>query len=82
MRIKHSLITEKASILMEKENSLQFIVDRKAKKDEIRKDLEELFDVKVVSIRTLITPKGEKKAIVKLSDEYDAKEILTRLKLY
>ncbi|RLE51058.1 MAG: 50S ribosomal protein L23, partial [Candidatus Methanomethylicota archaeon] len=41
--------------------------------------IEKLFDVKVVKVNTLITPKGEKKAYIKLAPEFKASDIATRL---
>ncbi len=71
--------TEKALGLIEKENTLTFIVQRNAKKHEVKRAIEELFNVKVERVRTLITPKGFKKAYVKLSPEYKASEVATKL---
>lgn len=73
------LHTEKALTLIEKENTLTFIVDRRATKKDIERAVEELFGVKVDRVRTLITPKGEKKAYVKLSEGYSASEVATKL---
>ncbi len=77
--IKRILATEKAINYIENHNTLVFLVDLKANKHEIRKAVEELFGVKVVKVRTLITPKGEKKAYVRLASEYKASEIASRL---
>ncbi len=52
-------ITEKNTILRE-ENKYVFKVDKKSKKDQIKKAVEELFNVKVTSINTMIV-KGKKK---------------------
>ena len=71
--------TEKALGLVEKSNTLTFIVNRSATKHQIKKAIEELFKVKVVDVRTLITSRGEKKAYIRLSPEYKASEIATRL---
>lgn len=71
--------TEKALNYIELNNTLTFIVDRKATKNDIRRAIESLFDVKVEEVRTLITPKGDKKAYIKLKPEYKATEIATRL---
>ncbi len=71
--------TEKALSLVEKANTLTFIVDRKATKSEIREAIERIFNVKVEKIRVLITPKGEKKAYIKLTPQYKASDIATRL---
>ncbi|AEM39518.1 ribosomal protein L23 [Pyrolobus fumarii 1A] len=73
------LQTEKALRLIEQQNTLTFIVRRDATKPEIKRAVEELFGVKVVKVNTLITPRGEKKAYVKLAPEYKATEIAARL---
>jgi len=77
--IKHPVSTEKAVRLMEADNKLIFVVERKSSKPEIKKALEELFKIKVLKINTLITPKGKKRAIVKLSQETPAIDIATQL---
>lgn len=79
--IKCPLSTEKSIRLMESENKLIFAVDLAAKKQEIKKAVEELFKVKVVKVNTLITPDGEKRAYVKLSPENPAIDIATELGL-
>jgi large subunit ribosomal protein L23 len=71
--------TEKALMLLEEQNVLTFIVRKDATKHHIKRAVEELFGVKVVKVRTLVTPRGEKKAYVKLAPEYNASEIATRL---
>ncbi|RLG84317.1 MAG: 50S ribosomal protein L23, partial [Thermoprotei archaeon] len=43
--------------------------------------VEELFGVKVIKVRTLITMEGEKKAYVKLHPDFKATDIATRLGL-
>ncbi len=73
------LHTEKALLLIEKHNTLTFIVSRDATKHDIKYAVEKLFNVKVVKVNTLITPRGEKKAYVKLSEEYKASDIASRL---
>ena len=77
--IKRILATEKAINYIENHNTLVFLVDLKANKHEVRRAVEELFGVKVIKVRTLITPKGEKKAYVRLAPEYKASEIASRL---
>ncbi len=77
--IKRIVATEKALSYIETTNTLTFIVDLKATKHEVKRAVEELFDVKVEKVRTLITPKGEKKAYVRLAPEYKASEVATRL---
>ena len=60
--IKHPVSTEKAVRLMESENKLTFIVDRKSKKPEIKNALEVLFKIRITKVNTLILPSGKKKA--------------------
>ena len=77
--LQAALTTEKAIRLLELNNSIVFLVDRRAKKQEIKKEVEELFNVKVEKVNTLITPRGKKKAIVKLAKDYRAMDIATKL---
>ena len=76
--IKHPLSTEKAIKLMESENKLVFVVDLKAKKLDVKKAVEILFDVKVVDINTVIN-KGVKKAYVKFPADKPAIDIATNM---
>ena len=73
------VMTEKTHRLMELENKLTFIVRRDANKKMIKRAVEELFDVKVEKVNTLITPDGRKKAYVKLAPEFKASDIATKL---
>lgn len=79
--IKHPLSTEKAIRLLESENKLVFVVDRRAKKPEIKEELEKKFKIKIVGISTLIDRDGNKRAIVKLSDDNPAIDVATNLGL-
>ena len=77
--IKRPVITEKTNIQKESYNQITFETDRKANRVEIKKALEDIFNVKVAVVRTMqvkgktkqrgrITGKRRdwKKAIVKL----------------
>ncbi|MBU1201699.1 MAG: 50S ribosomal protein L23 [Nanoarchaeota archaeon] len=79
--IKYPLSTEKSIRLMESENKLVFIVERKTTKKDIKEDIEKTFKVKVVKINTHITPEGKKKAYIKFSDETPAIDLATKLGL-
>jgi large subunit ribosomal protein L23 len=81
MIIKSPYITEKVTGMIDSNNTLEFLVNMRATKPEIKKSLEELYDVEVISVRTMITSRGEKKAIVKLAKEGSANELATRLGL-
>lgn len=50
--IKKPLVTEKASILKEKDNKYTFMVDKNANKFQIKQAVETLFKVKVESVHT------------------------------
>lgn len=72
--------TEKIIRNIEKENTLAFLTDRKAKKEEIKKEVEELFGVKIDKVRTMI--KNNKKIVyVKLKPEFSASDIASKLKI-
>ena len=74
----YPLMTEKALSLVEKENKLVFIVDRRIGKSEIRKELEKELGIKPVKIWIINDQKGRKKAIVKLPASQPAIDIATR----
>ncbi|HLD59930.1 MAG TPA: 50S ribosomal protein L23 [Candidatus Bilamarchaeaceae archaeon] len=73
--------TEKAIAQVEFSNTLTFKVQKNATKEQIKKEVESLFGVKVVSVRTQITQKGYKQALVTLSKESSAEDVTTKLKM-
>ncbi len=77
--IKNPVSTEKTIRLMEAENKIIFVVDRRAKKQEINKAITTMFKAKVAKVNTHITAKGEKRAIVRFADETPAIDIATQL---
>ncbi len=77
--IHYPLMTESASIMVEKENKLVFIVSLKASKTDVKKAVEELYEVKVKTVNTQITPQGEKKAFVMLQPEFKAADVAIKL---
>ncbi len=78
--IKYPLSTEKSVRLMESENKLIFVVDLKARKEDVKKAIEDMFKVKVVKVNLSIIG-NKKRAYVKLSPENPAIEIATQLGL-
>jgi len=79
--IRRPLLTEKSNIAREEENLATFAVDCRANKHEIRRAVEELFDVEVLEVRTMRQPRKKrrtgkhfgyrpewKKAIVRLAE--------------
>ena len=79
--IKYPLSTEKSIRLMEAENKLIFVVNKKSSKKEIKEAVENMFKVEVDKINTFITADGEKRAYVKLSSKNPAIDIATQLGL-
>ena len=79
--IKYAVSNEKSIRLMEAENKLVFVVDKKAKKAEIKAAVESLFKVTVTSLNTLVDRDGNKKAFVAFSPETPAIDVATDLGL-
>ena len=79
--IKYPLSTEKSIRLMESENKLVFVVGSKTTKKEIKKAMEQMFNVKVDSVNTTISADGEKRAYVKFSAKNPAIDIATQMGL-
>ena len=77
--ISYPLMTESASVMVEKDNKLIFIVSLKAGKADVRRAVEELYEVKVSKVNLLITPQGVKKAFVKLTPEFKASDVAIKL---
>jgi ribosomal protein uL23 len=77
--IRYPVMTEVTSRILETENKLVFIVNKNAKKRDIKMAVEELYDVVVDQVNSTITPEGEKKAFVKLTSDYKAADIAIKL---
>jgi len=74
------IATEKAIMKIETENILTFSVDQKDTKQEIKKEIEYLFKVKVEKIRTQIR-NNQKIVYIKLNKKYLAIDLATKLGL-
>lgn len=77
--IEYPLISEKAVGLIETQNKIAFIVNKKATKTEVRKAVEAIYSVKVDSVQTMRDQKGRKKAFVKLNEKFKASSLATKL---
>ena len=73
--------SERIFEIIESQNKLAFIVNRKANKATIKRAIEKLYNVKVVKVNTMITPAGKKKAIVRLHPTNSAVDLATALGL-
>lgn len=72
------ITTEKAIRAIEIENKIMFIVDKRATKAEIIKDIKDKFKVKVSKVNVHLR-KNEKIAIIKLKADTPAIDIATKL---
>ena len=79
--VKYPLSTEKSIRLMEAENKLIFVVNKKATKKEIKSAIEEMFKVKIEKVNTFVSADGEKRAYIKFSSKNPAIDIATNLGL-
>jgi len=77
--ILYPVMTEVTSHILEAENKLVFIVNKKATKQDIKAAVEELYDVVVDKVNSAITPEGKKKAFVKLHPDYKAADVAIKL---
>ncbi len=76
--LEKAISSEKVVRMIERENLLCFETDRKTKKEEIKKEVEYLFDVKVENVKTL-TRANKKRAYVKLKPEFVAADVATKI---
>ena len=72
------ITSEKAVRLIEAENIILIETEKEKKKGEIKKEFEEIFNVKVEKIRTLIR-KNKKYAYIKLNKKNPAIDLATKL---
>ena len=72
--ILHAYVTEKSMDEMERQNKLEFVVDRRANRADIRKAVEATYQCKVQKITVKIVRAG-KIATVRLTKEFSAEDI-------
>ncbi|NIQ04430.1 MAG: 50S ribosomal protein L23 [Candidatus Korarchaeota archaeon] len=77
--VLYPVMTEVTSRILETENKLVFVVNMAATKADIKRAVEELYEVAVEKVNVAITPKGEKKAFVKLHPDYKAVDVAIKL---
>ena len=77
--IKEPHITEKGSLQKEMNNQISFKADRRANKIEIRRAVETLFNVKVLSVRSM-NIQGKKRRLGRTSGKRpDWKKVIVKL---
>ena len=75
-------VTEKTMNLIDLNNEITFVVNRKANKSQIKRAFEELYDEKVAKVNTHINTRGEKLAYIKLVEEEMAEELAVRIGVF
>ena len=75
--VLHAYVTEKAMDEMERQNKLEFVVDRRADRAQIKRAIEELYNCKVAKVTTKIVRVG-KIATIRFRPEYSAEDIGSR----
>jgi ribosomal protein L23 len=73
--------SEKAIQRIESENAISFRVRNESTKEQIKDEFEKLFEAKVQNIRVYTNPDGQKIAILKLTKDFKADDVSTKLKL-
>lgn len=74
------IVTEKAVMMIELDNVLTFSTGMTWTKEDIKKEVEEIFEVEVSKVRTMIK-KNKKYAYVKLKSKFPAIDVATKLGL-
>jgi len=72
------VVTEKAVMMIESQNTLTFKCSKKMDKKGIRKEIEEIFGVKVEAIKSLIR-ENQKYFYVKLKKDFLAIDVATKI---
>ena len=75
--IMHAYVTEKSMDEMERQNKLEFVVDHRATRAEIKQAVESLYQCKVAKVTTKIVRTG-KIATVRFQKEYSSEDIGSR----
>lgn len=63
------------------DNTITFIVALTANKKQIKSAVKKLYDITAAKVNTLIRPDGSKKAYVKLTSDYEAADVASKLGL-
>ncbi|GAA0157482.1 ribosomal protein [Lithospermum erythrorhizon] len=80
--LKYPLRTEAAVKNISSNNTLVFVVDKRADKKCIRNAAKELFNIQTRKINTSIAPDGTKKAFLMVVPEQNASELAKKLKIF
>ncbi|KAH0574062.1 Ribosomal protein L23 [Spironucleus salmonicida] len=79
--LRYPIRTDANAQLLEKANTIVFIVNLQSTKPQIKEAFTKVFGCKVAKVNTLITPLGEKKAFIKLPADVYALDIAGKIGL-
>ncbi len=77
--IQRPLVTEKSSIGRDEHNLATFAVDPRANKHDIRRAVEQLFDVSVLEVRTMRQPRKKRRVGTKIGRKSEWKKAIVQL---
>ncbi|MBI4162771.1 MAG: 50S ribosomal protein L23 [Candidatus Aenigmarchaeota archaeon] len=77
--LRHVVMTEKAVRMVELQNKLVFVVDKKFGKDEIKQAAAAAFNAEIMKVNTVIDQRGRKKAYIRFAKPGQAGDIAVRL---
>ncbi|KAL0229832.1 hypothetical protein PCE1_003396 [Barthelona sp. PCE] len=80
LKMPHS--TTKTVKLLEDHNTITYIVDVRATKNQIKNAFKELYQIEAERINTLVRPQGDKKAYIKLPEDQEAVMIANKIGYY
>ncbi|MEM3215866.1 MAG: 50S ribosomal protein L23 [Candidatus Micrarchaeaceae archaeon] len=79
--LMYPLATEKAINMVDRNNTITYIIVLNATKQQVKKEFEERFAVKVKKVNISISDNNTKKAYVTLDKAYKASDLALKLKL-
>ncbi len=77
--IRRPLVTEKSNIAREEENLVTLAVDPRANKHDVRRAVEELFNVTVLTVRTMRMPRKSRRVGKHVGRKPEWKKAIVRL---
>jgi large subunit ribosomal protein L23 len=77
--VKHPLLSEKSTFVMNERNQYSFVVDRRATKTEIKRAVEALFKVKVLGVNTQVRKHRARRLKYGVSQPAPTKKAIVRL---
>ncbi|XP_027077805.1 60S ribosomal protein L23A-like [Coffea eugenioides] len=79
--VKYPLITDLTMRVMIENNTLTFVVDKRADKNNIKAAAKKMFKIETKKVNTLIMPSGNKKAYLTLIPDQKAVEVAKKIKI-